>query len=132
MFSPSSTSRRYSSSFPSSPASAIVTWIPRTSSGSFLGFFAAVACGDAGFDAAGDTFAAATAASSSWITNLAPAARLAVTASRNPTATARRRLRLRRAFSRRARKRSFGSICSNSIDTGAERYVENVSFARGP
>ena len=37
----------------------------------------------------------------------------------------------RLAASRRARKRSFGSSCSNSIDTGRERYVENLVSATG-
>jgi dCTP deaminase len=55
-----------------------------------------------------------------------------VTASRKPTAAARRRRLRLRASARRARKRSCGSICSNSIDTARERYVENVRFATGP
>ena len=67
----------------------------------------------------GVSFAPAFAAGSSSITKRAPSVAVAVTPSRSPKATARRRLRRRRAASRRARKRSFGSICSNSIDTGA-------------
>ena len=53
VFSPSSTSLRYSSSFPSSDASAIVTWIPRTSAGSACSVLAGTGCCAAGSVAAG-------------------------------------------------------------------------------
>ena len=129
VFSPSSTSSRYSSSFPSSDASAIVTWMPRTSSGSARGVRAAAALLGAGL--AGAAFGVEAVVSSSPITNFAPAASVAVEPRSTPIRTARRRWRFRRASSRRARKRSFGSRGSNSIDTGRERYVENLSSATG-